>query len=265
MPESVQDYYQNSDRELAQRYLAKDFILGTREYYEAALAHRYALYPEIPGIAGFDTFRGKKVLEIGVGQGADHYMFARGGAELTGVDLTAKHCRMTGDFLAAFGKTSTIMQADACNLPFEDNSFDHVYSCGVLLLVPDIARAIGNIRRVLKPGGTCTIMLYNKRSIHYYIKTRLYYGWAIGEDKAIGRETVNDWYTDGPGYVKVYHYSPSDLKRLFRDFSELQFQTSCLTPEQFPEVGLPQDSGARRWLESRFGFFLWARVKKPCN
>ena len=259
----VADYYENSDRELAQRYIADSMDFGTREYFEAALAHRYGLYPEIPRIAAFDSFREKDVLEIGVGQGADHFMFAKGGARLSGVDLTEKHCRMTRQFLDCYGLSSSIQHADACELPFPDASFDHVYSCGVLLLIEDIERAIAEIRRVLRPGGTATVMLYNKRSIHYWLKTRLYYGWVLGEDRAIGRQAVNDWCTDGPGYVRVFHYGPGDLKRLFVGFGDIRYETSCLTPEQIPEIGLPRDLQTREWLERHFGFFLWATATKP--
>jgi ubiquinone/menaquinone biosynthesis C-methylase UbiE len=260
---AVSKYYEESDRELAQRYIGNSISFGSREYFEAALTHRYSLYPEIPRIAAFDSFQGKDVLEIGVGQGADHVMFAKGGACLTGIDLTEKHCRMTANFLRFYSLKSNIRQADACDLPFPDRSFDHVYSCGVLLLINDIARAIAEIHRVLRPGGTATVMLYNKRSIHYWVKTRLYYGWVLGEDGAIGRQAVNDWCTDGPGYVKVFHYGPGDLKKLFTDFSDVRYETSCLTPEQLPEIGPPRDSRTREWLERHFGFFLWATVTKP--
>ena len=263
MDKSVAEYYEKSDQELAQRYVDKNIEFGTKEYFEAALTHRYGLYPEIPRFAAFDSFAGKRVLEIGVGQGSDHYMFAKAGARLSGVDLTKKHCRMTSQFLNFFGLTSDIREADACALPFPDETFDHVYSCGVLLLVENIDKAISEIHRVLRPGGTVTIMLYNKRSIHYWIKTRLYYGWVLGEDRTIGRQAVNDWCTDGPGYVKVFHYAPGDLKNLFTYFVNVTHETSCLTPEQIPEIGLPKDQRIKNWLERHFGFFLWATAKKP--
>jgi ubiquinone/menaquinone biosynthesis C-methylase UbiE len=259
----VQEYYEFSNRELAQRYLGDKFEVGSRRYYEAALGHRYSLYPEIPRIAAFDSFRDRQVLEIGVGQGADHFMFAKSGAKLAGVDLTEKHCRMTRQFLNCYGLSSNIQNADACELPFLDSSFDHVYSCGVLLLIKNIEGAITEILRVLRPKGTVTVMLYNKRSIHYWVKTRLYYGWVLGEDRAIGRQAVNDWCTDGPGYVRVSHFKPSDLKRLFNGFKDIRYESSCLTPEQVPEIGLPRDSRSREWLARHFGFFLWAKATKP--
>ncbi len=260
--EKVISYYTSSDTELAQRYVGGQFEVGTRAYYQAALKHRYGLYPEIPRIATFEQYSGRDVLEIGVGQGSDHFMFASAGARLAGIDLTEKHCQMTRQFLRTFDLVPSVFNASVTSLPFPDASFDHVYSCGVLLLVPDLPLAMSEIRRVLRPGGTVTIMLYNKRSLHYWLKTRLYYGWALGEDKVIGRQTVDDWYTDGPGYVRVYHYGPSDLRWIFEGFRDIEYQTSCLTPEQIPVVGLPQDSRARQWLESRWGFFLWGKATK---
>ena len=121
-PRGVASYYEGSDRELAQRYIGSKADLGTREYFEAALAHRYGLYPEIRRIAAFDSFAGKRVLEIGVGQGADHYMFARAGAHMAGVDITEKHCGMTRQFLNFYDLSSDIQHADACELPFPDAS-----------------------------------------------------------------------------------------------------------------------------------------------
>lgn len=257
---SVKDYYQSSENELARRYLRDAYPDFTAEYFQAALKHRYELYPHIPDVAEFDKFAGKDVLEVGIGQGADHYMFAKNGARMHGVDLTPKHCEITKLFLDTFGLSSDIRNASACDLPFPGESFDHVYSCGVLLLVEDMPKALAEIRRVLRPGGTATIMLYNKRSIHYWLKTRLYYGWALQEDRFLGKDIVDDWYTDGVGYPKVWHYQPSDLPELFKNFSKIEYQTACLTPEQLPLFKIPASLQSR--LESRFGFFLWIRVTK---
>lgn len=259
----VSDYYENSDNELANRYIGEKFLIKNVDYYLAALSHRYKLYPEIPVIAEFDSFTNKQVLEIGVGQGSDHYMFAKAGAHMSGIDLTQKHCQMTGDFLSCFSLRSDIRNGDACLLPFPDQSFDHVYSCGVLLLIKDIHSAMSEIYRVLRPGGTVTIMLYNKCSVHYWIKTRLYYGWVLGEDRAIGFQAVNDWCTDGPGYPNVYHYSPKDLRRLFSGFCKISHEITCLTPEQMPQIGLPKDPRTKAWLEKNYGFFLWGKAVKP--
>jgi ubiquinone/menaquinone biosynthesis C-methylase UbiE len=135
-----------------------------------------------------------------------------------------------------------------------------VYSCGVLLLIKRIDLAIDEIWRVLRSGGTSTIMLYNKRSIHYWLKTRLYYGWALQEDHYFGKATVDDWYTDGIGYPRVWHYQPSDLPKLFKKFASITYQIACLDPTQLPLFSIP--AALHKRLESNFGFFLWIKVQK---
>jgi SAM-dependent methyltransferase len=257
---SIADYYQNSDNELARRYLRQIYPEFTAEYFQAALAHRYGLYPHLPLVAEFDAFAGKELLEIGVGQGADHYMFAKNGARMHGVDLTPKHCEITRLFLDTFELSSDIRQADARALPFGNEAFDHVYACGVLLLIRDIRQAVSEIWRVLKAGGTATIMLYNKNSLHYWIKTRFYYGWALQEDRFLGKDTVDDWYTDGINYPKVWYYRPADLPRLFSRFSRIFYQTACLDPGQLPLFEIP--AALQNKLESNFGWFLWVKVTK---
>lgn len=262
MPSDARDYYDNSDNELARRYLRDSFPTLSKEFFDAAVEHRYGLYPFIPEVADFEGARGKRLLEVGVGQGYDHFMFAKAGAITAGVDITPRHCAMTRRILDLNGLSSELFQADAKALPFADNTFDRVYSCGVLLLVNPIEEALAEIRRVLKPGGFATIMLYNRASVHYWIKSRLYYGWACGEDRLLGSKTVNDWYTDGPGYVDVTHYGPSDLPRLFPGWSNVDYQVNCLSDEQLPGFGVPRTGRLAQWLERNYGFFLWIKATK---
>jgi len=59
--------------------------------------------------------------------------------------------------------------ADAEALPFGDDSFDLVYSHGVLHTRPTRKRAIDQVRRVLTPGGTGNGDMYHKNSYHYRV------------------------------------------------------------------------------------------------
>ncbi len=78
------------------------------------------------------TSKGLKVLEVGVGLGADHQQFADAGAELYGIDLTEKAVEHTRKRLAYLGLESNLSVGDAEDLDFPDESFDLVYSWGVL-------------------------------------------------------------------------------------------------------------------------------------
>lgn len=127
-------------------------------------ATRYRLEPEILRVAEFDTAAGKDVLEIGTGMGADLVRWARAGARVTGVDLTARAVSLSRDRLSSAGLGGTVMQADAENLPFTDGAFDVVWSWGVLHHTPDADRALLEAARVLRPGGRYAVMVYHRRS-----------------------------------------------------------------------------------------------------
>lgn len=92
--------------------------------YTAQASARYALEPYILNFAGFKKARGLKVLEIGVGLGADHQQFASAGAELFGIDLTARAVAHIQRRMAVFGLKSDLAVGDAENLNFPDESFD---------------------------------------------------------------------------------------------------------------------------------------------
>jgi ubiquinone/menaquinone biosynthesis C-methylase UbiE len=121
--------------------------------YESQAERRYELEPVILNFAGFDSAQGMKVLEIGVGLGADHQQFAKAGAQLYGIDLTQRAVEYTRQRLTLFGLQSSLAVGDAENLSFETETFDMVYSWGVLHHTPDTKRAVSECWRVLKRGG----------------------------------------------------------------------------------------------------------------
>lgn len=125
---------------------------------------RYELEPEILSFAGFESAAGKKVLEIGVGMGADFLRWVRAGAEATGIDLTERAVDITRRRLAEADLKADVRVADAESLPFADGQFDIVYSWGVLHHTPDPARALAETQRVLAPGGQLKVMLYHRTS-----------------------------------------------------------------------------------------------------
>src|SRR6188472_4354732 len=84
-----------------------------RERFEQQARARYALEPYLDAFAKFDQGRGKDVLEIGVGLGADHVEWAKSKPRsLTGVDLTERAIEQTRNRLALYGYESTLKTAD---------------------------------------------------------------------------------------------------------------------------------------------------------
>jgi ubiquinone/menaquinone biosynthesis C-methylase UbiE len=141
-----------------------DAELGTPESFERIERYRYQEQPWMHGTFLFDRFAGRRVLEIGVGLGTDHLQFARAGAEMTGIDITPRSISLTSRRLEQEGLTSELRVMDAERLEFEDDSFDVVYSFGVLHHTPAPERAFREVRRVLRPGGVFLGGLYNRRS-----------------------------------------------------------------------------------------------------
>src|SRR5688572_16530242 len=110
---------------------------GTRRFYELVEDHRYQKEWHIPQAADFAGSQGLKVLEIGCGLGTDGAQFAKAGAEYTGVDLTDAAIELAQKRFELFNLPGKFQTADAEDLDFADDSFDLVYSHGVLHHTPD--------------------------------------------------------------------------------------------------------------------------------
>ncbi len=117
---------------------------------------------------------GKQVLEIGLGEGSDSEQLIRRGAEWSGLDLTAESVARVKTRLALRDLPyRNLRQGSVLNLPFADDSFDMVFSHGVLHHVPDIKQAEQEINRVLRPDGELVIMMYARWSLNYLISIGL--------------------------------------------------------------------------------------------
>jgi len=133
--------------------------------FEAHARARYSLEPYIHEFAQFPSSRGMRVLEIGVGMGADYIEWLKAGAIATGVDLSSASLERARSRCLTAGLHADLHLADAENLPFPDNSFDVVYSYGVMHHSPDTPRCFREALRVLKPGGQARIMIYHHPSL----------------------------------------------------------------------------------------------------
>jgi SAM-dependent methyltransferase len=188
--------------------------------YAAQASKRYELEPYIAPFADFAAAEGRDVLEIGVGLGADHQRYSEAGARLTGVDLTERAVEHTRQRLAASNLRSQLRVADAEKLPFDDASFDIVYSWGVLHHSPNTPRAIDEVWRVLRAGGSARVMIYHKYSIVGYMLW-VRYGLLAGRP---GRTLAEIYaqHLESPG---TKAYTVEEARRLFARFSSVQIET----------------------------------------
>jgi SAM-dependent methyltransferase len=271
-----------------------DAELGSRAFYERVAEHRYGTEWHIPGAADFASARGLRVLEIGCGLGTDGAQFARAGASYTGVDLTDAAVELARKCFEVFELPGEFRTADAEQLDFADDSFDLVYSHGVLHHTPDTARAVREVHRVLRPGGRAVVMLYHRNSYNYRVNINLLrragahllrndaglrvahrltgepveslreHAARIKEDSesylAPGEFLSRN--TDGAGNPLTRVYSKREARELFKDFAEVRMTTHFLNKRWLPVVGNLLSRSVEAKLAARWGWHLWIYARK---
>ena len=216
----------------------REHEFGSRDFFDEVERHRYAEYaPWMPEVMGFDQFAGKRLLEVGCGMGTDLLQFARGGANVTGVDLTPRSVETSRHHLELYGQKGDFALTDAERLPFADESFDVVYSNGVLHHTPDTAEAVREVHRVLRPRGLARVMLYYRHSWNYWFEIVLHRGLFRGQ--LLRGQTPGDIMSryvevnEGEGRPLVKVYSRLQARELFSMFSEVKTDVRQLTKGDF--------------------------------
>jgi len=225
---------------------------GTKQFFDEVERSRYELEPFIPAFAEFDRWRGRRVLEVGVGLGTDFVRFGRAGARISGVDLTEASVDLVRRRLELEGLEGKVRIADAESLPFEDGSFDLVYSWGVLHHTPNTPAAVGEVRRVLVPGGEARVMLYSRRS---WVAFGLWVRWALLTGRP--RLTLADVVAEHMESAGTKAYTSAELRMLFEGFSDV-----CLRP-----FSTPYDRRVVgplvRLTSDRLGWFIGVKARVP--
>jgi len=192
----------------------------SREDFLRQTGIRYELEPFIPDFAEFDKYRGKEVLEIGVGLGADHQRFAEAGAKLHGIDLTRRAVDHVLHRFRVMGLSSDLAVGDAENLEFPDGTFDLVYSWGVIHHSPDTGRAAREILRVLRPGGEFKVMIYHRYSFVGYMLWVRYAFMKLRPFKSL--DQIYARYLESPG---TKAYSVAEARDLFPGAAGIDVRT----------------------------------------
>jgi len=206
--EEVRDFW-NADP-CGSRYL------GDRADFEAHARARYQLEPYIHEFAGFAQSGGQRVLEVGVGMGADYLEWLKAGAQATGVDLSSASLEQAKRRCEMAGYAADLRVSDAEHLPFPNDAFDIVYSYGVMHHSPDTPQCIREAWRVLKPGGSLRIMIYHHPSLTGFMLW-LRYEWLRGRSL---RQAVYD-HLESPG---TKSYTQEEARAMLQGFEQVEFR-----------------------------------------
>jgi SAM-dependent methyltransferase len=258
--------------------LGSSFGGDYRSFFDAYDRFRYAREAHIlRGLDRFD-FKGKRLLEIGLGQGADSEQLIRRGARWSGLDITPEavgRLRMRAAIRDL--PIEDLKVGSALDIPYDDRSFDIVFSHGVLHHIPDIARAQAEIARVLRPNGKLIIMVYARYSLNYQVAIRFIRragllaisllgvnlggiyeqhrqnARAVGLLKYLDLKNFVHRSTDGPHnpYSKVY-----SLKQVAADFSAFRLLDSFKLWMHAPPLPISALPG-----ESMLGWHLWVELE----
>lgn len=253
--------------------------VGTPEFFRqsdnrALEAHRPFGHPHFPKEAPYSRLidwkevRGKRVLEIGCGMGLHASLFAKAGAQITTMDLTQKASRLARRRFMQERIPASIIQADGETLPFPTETFDRIWSWGVIHHSSRTKVIVSEALRVLKPGGLFHAMVYHRNSVRYWIIGGIQHGLLRGKIFRMSLAEVNQTFTDG---AIARHYTQSEIPTLLEGFVNvrcriLQEAGSDALPKISPLLRRINSSMAirfDRWINDRFGWFLFFEANKP--
>lgn len=214
--------------------LADTFERGTPGFYAEVERTRYALYPWLRELLATIPVSDRDVLEVGVGLGTDHLQLARAGARLAGIDLTPASIQHTRRLFELRGFASDLRVADAEAIPFPAESFDVVYSFGVIHHTPDMKRAISEMHRVLRSNGQAFVALYNRYS--YFHAWKLLRWMMAGRFRTESLADMRAAIEHGAGNPLVVLSTRADVRRLFAQYSDVRIRGRHLPHYEWPSA-----------------------------
>lgn len=199
--------------------------IGRLEFFKELSQYRFEKLNYLPKVVDFCGFSGKKLLEIGCGLGIDLIQFAKGGAEVTGVDLSSTAIALAKKYFSLENIPGHFKVMNGEALQFPDASFDVVYCHGVLQYTANPEKMIQEAFRVLTPGGMFIGMVYNRK------------GWLYAFSKWF---RVKLEHQDAP----VFHvYTEKEFRQMLSCFSSVR-----IIPERFPVQSKLHQKGIKGFL-----------------
>ena len=270
--ESSDEYYRGAKIDLPDENFL-DYLEEIDSYFQ-----RDAYFAQNRNDKLFETLlpksiSGSRVLEIGCGLGSHSERLARKGAILSSIDISKTSVDVTKRRFELKKLKGDIIKADAEYLPFDDDTFDVIWSWGVIHHSPNTVQCASEIMRVLKPGGELRIMLYHERSLYCWLNVYLRYGVFALKFLQSSRQELKNKYTDGRhigGAPLSKYYTRKDVRQIFSKISfhkQISFEQKKVISNFFPskwrktiENYIPD--ALYTFVMARVGFLLFSVGKK---
>lgn len=206
---------------------------------------------------------GATFLDAGCGSCAHTVRLARRGFDVCAVDFSESALDMARSQLEATGldERITLHREDLTRLSFADGSFDYAICWGVLMHVPDVAQAVAELSRVLRPGGRLVVSEGNVGSLE--ARTRRGLQRLLGRGGADVKETpagLERWKDSAGGRLVTRQ---ADVDWLVSAFASRGLRLSKRVAGQFSESYTFLPARPLKRLVHAFNGFWFARVRAP--
>ncbi len=144
-----------------------------------SVVREYMPWKKIPfdPLIDFGSLNQRDVLEIGVGNGSHAQLLAQHAKSYTGIDITSYAVKSTSERMKHVGlDKAKIIRMDAENMEFSDDSFDYIWTWGVIDHSANTQRIVEEMARVLRPSGRAVTMVYHRSWWNYYIIGGIFLG-----------------------------------------------------------------------------------------
>ena len=249
--------------------------LGIRDRSAASLRRfdqaYFDFYPYLLPLVDPARMAARSVLEIGLGYGTLGQRLAEAGAEYYGLDIAAKPVDMMNHRLRLLGLPATARRGSALHMPFADGSFDFVVSIGCFHHTGDTQRCLDETFRVLRPGGTAVVMVYNQFAFRRWLRRPLATSRALlgallpgamasGVDAGVRREYDADLH--GTACPETAFHSARQLRRRLGRFEEVRVRRRNFDPVAVRGRVLVPRAWLLGWPSRLLGLDLYAEARK---
>lgn len=245
--------------------------VGTKKYFDEVEKRKYFVEPHISKFAQFSKWKGKKVLEIGCGIGTDTINFARAGAQVTAVELSKKSLDLAKKRAKTYRLEKRVKfylaNAEQLSNLVPIQSYDLIYSFGVIHHTPHPDKVIGEIKKYTHKKTIIKIMVY-----HRYAWKVLWILLKFGKSSFWNLDRLIAGYSEAAtGSPITYVYSKRQAENLLNGFKVFEISIDHIFPYRIPEYKkykykkvwyfnyLPKV--IFRWLETHFGWHLMLTAK----